>query len=294
VIALLLAVSNPLTPLEDALLWVLEQFHGLGLTWAWSIVATTIAVRILLVPLTVKQIHSMQSLQRHAPEMKEIQKKYKGDRQKLNEELMKFYKENKINPAASCLPLLAQLPVFFALFFVLRDFSDDPPCSLEPASRCVERGDFGWLNIVPSVAENTLAHWSGYVLLVIYVASQVLSTWYMSATMEKTQRWIMMILPLVAVGFVVNFPSGLLLYWMTTNLWTVGQGLITRQLVPKKGTLPPPPGPKRSSRTPPASPPPGDDEAGNGAESEAPKPKPVPPARTTPRRVKRKKGSARR
>ena len=92
-----------------------------------GIVATTIVVRICLVPLTVKQIHSMQSLQAHAPEMKELQKKYKGDRQKLNEEMMKFYRENNINPAASCLPLLAQLPVFFALFFVLKDFADNPP-----------------------------------------------------------------------------------------------------------------------------------------------------------------------
>ena len=75
-----------------------------------------------LVPLTVKQIHSMQNLQRHAPEMKEIQRKYKGDRQKMNEELMKFYKENRINPASSCLPILFQIPIFISLFFVLRDF----------------------------------------------------------------------------------------------------------------------------------------------------------------------------
>ena len=77
-------------------------------------------VRIVLVPLTVRQIHSMQSLQAHAPEMKALQQKYKGDRQKLNEELMKFYKENNINPAASCLPLLAQFPVFIALYFTLK------------------------------------------------------------------------------------------------------------------------------------------------------------------------------
>ena len=99
-------------------------------------------MRICLVPLTVKQIHSMQALQAHAPEMKEIQKKYKGDRQKLNEEMMKFYKENNINPAASCLPLLAQLPVFFALYFVLKDFSKHPP-----------PGPLGWLGIVPSIAD---------------------------------------------------------------------------------------------------------------------------------------------
>src|SRR3954471_14178006 len=97
-----LLVASPLEPLENLLRHVLNWFHySAGLPWAWSIVALTISVRILLVPLTVRQIHSMQSLQKHAPEMKEIQRKYKGDRQKLNEELMKFYRENHINPGAS-------------------------------------------------------------------------------------------------------------------------------------------------------------------------------------------------
>ena len=280
-IAFMLAVvgiANPLTPLEDALAWALERFHELGLTWAWSIVALTVTVRILLVPLTVKQIHSMQNLQRHAPEMKEIQRKYKGDRQKMNEEMMRFYRENKINPAASCLPLLAQLPVFFALFFVLRDFAEDPP-----------PGSLSWLHVVPSIAENTTSHWSGYLLLTIYAASQVLSTWFMSATMDKTQRWIFMVLPLVAIGFIAHFPAGLVLYWVTTNLWTVGQGIVTRRLVPR---TPRPPsgaagngGPKRSSRTPPKT------EQSDGQAPAKPAPKPTP---RQPRRVKRKGGGARR
>src|ERR1700757_2796754 len=115
---------SPITPLENLLRSILDFFHNsVGLPWAWSIVALTILVRIVLVPLVVRQIHSMQNLQAHAPQMKEIQKKYKGDRNKMNEELMKFYKENNINPAASCLPLLAQLPVFFALYLVLRHFT---------------------------------------------------------------------------------------------------------------------------------------------------------------------------
>ena len=97
---------SPLTPIEHLLRHVLDWLHStVGLPWAWSIVALTICVRILLVPLVVRQIHSMQSLQAHAPQMKEIQKKYKGDRQKMNEELLKFYRENNINPASSCLPL---------------------------------------------------------------------------------------------------------------------------------------------------------------------------------------------
>jgi YidC/Oxa1 family membrane protein insertase len=263
-------IFSVLQPLENAVRWLLFRFHeNLGLPWAWAIVATTIIVRIILVPLTVRQIHSMQSLQKHAPEMKEIQKKYKGDRQKLNEELMKFYKENNINPAASCLPLLAQLPVFFALYLVLRHFE-----------RYVHKGaNLSWLHIVPSITDKANAHWSGYLLLAIYAGSQVLSSYFMSTTMDKTQRYIMMIVPLIFISVVARFPTGLVLYWVTTNLWTVGQGLITRRLVPK--TPLPSFGPKRTSRTPP--------------KVEVEPARAVVPSRPLPpRRVKRKKGGGRR
>ena len=102
--------------------------HGtIGLPWAWSIVALTVMVRLLLVPLAVKQIHSMQAMQAHMPEMKAIQQRYKHDKQKRNEELMKFYRDNQVNPAAPCLPLLVQFPVFIALYLVLRQFSKHPP-----------------------------------------------------------------------------------------------------------------------------------------------------------------------
>src|SRR2546430_12427228 len=130
-----------LQPLKHLLRNILNALHSVGLPWAWSIVGLTIIVRMLLVPLTVKQIHSMQNMQAHAPQMKEIQKKYKADRQKLNEELMKFYKENNINPAASCLPLAAQIPVFIVLFYTLRHFAKHPPA-----------GDLSWLHFLPSVA----------------------------------------------------------------------------------------------------------------------------------------------
>ena len=133
-------VASILTPLEDLLRHILNALHSVGLPWAWSIVGLTIIVRMLLVPLTVKQIHSMQNMQAHAPQMKEIQRKYKGDRTKLNEELMKFYKENNINPAASCLPLLAQLPVFIGLFYTLRAFAKNPPGGQRRSTAATSRG----------------------------------------------------------------------------------------------------------------------------------------------------------
>ncbi|HEY2219432.1 MAG TPA: YidC/Oxa1 family membrane protein insertase [Gaiellaceae bacterium] len=274
-------VFSILSPIENAVRWLLDEFHTFGLPWAWAIVATTIAVRILLVPLTVRQIHSMQSLQKHAPEMKEIQRKYKGDRQKLNEELMKFYRENHINPAASCLPLVAQLPVFFALYFVLKDFSKHPP-----------PGSLSWLHIVPDISAKANSHWSGYLLLAIYAGSQILSSYFMSTTMDKAQRVILMIVPLVFISVVAHFPMGLVLYWVTTNLWTVGQGLITRRLVPK--TPMPSFGSRRSRTTPTPTPAPAKTDGKTPAPARAAAPKPKQPKQPAPRRVKKKKGGPRR
>jgi YidC/Oxa1 family membrane protein insertase len=115
-----------LGPIERILTDLLEWFHGtVGLTWAVSIIALTVLVRIVMVPLTVRQIHSMQKLQMIAPELKAIQQKYKNDKQRQQQEVMAFYKENKVNPAASCLPVLLQIPIFISLFFVLRDFEKE-------------------------------------------------------------------------------------------------------------------------------------------------------------------------
>ena len=288
-----------LGPIENVLTEVLIWFHETGgLTWAWSIVAVTVAVRVLLVPVAVRQIHSMQSLQIHAPEMKAIQQRYKNDRQKQSEELMKFYKENKINPYASCLPIVFQIPIFIALFFVLRDFEEEVFCGPELGGQetCSSRGRRGnpvalpeyesqleWLGLI-NITENTVEGW-GPLLLVIYVVSQLTSTWLMSTSMQSAaQRWLIMLLPIFFIPFILGFPSGLMIYWLTTNLWTTGQGIITRRLMPRKVAPP-----KRSSRTPPkevaaAAPASGAIQDGTPATD--------PPARAPgpPRRVKRKRG----
>ena len=270
-------IASILSPLENVMKAILDFFHAtVGLPWGWSIVAVTIVVRLALVPLAVRSIHSMQSLQAHAPEMKAIQAKYKGDRQKQSEELQKFYKENNINPAASCLPTVAQFPVFIALYFTLRHQAH------------AHHITGTWLHVVHVSDTHAISHWSGYVLLVIYAGSQVASTYFMGTTMPKSQRTMMMILPLVFLTVVSRFPTGLVLYWMTTNLWTVGQGLITRRLMPKPGSaVARPAGPKRSSRTAPAAAEPA--VAENGKVDETPKPPP-----SGPRRVKKKKGGTRR
>ena len=273
-------LGNILDPLENILRSVLVWLHeSAGFSWALAIVALTVIVRILLVPLMVRQIHSMQGLQVHAPEMKAIQQKWKHDKQRQNEELMKFYKENKINPAASCLPLVAQFPVFISLYLVLKHFTNTG------GVLDTYHGSTDWLHLV-SITDHVNVGW-GPLLLVIYVASQLSSSWFMSTTMQGAQRWMMMILPVAFVPFLIRFPTGLMIYWLTTNLWTTGQGVITRRMVPK-----PAPPPKRSSRTPAA------DAPAPAPASTSGKPRPQggggKPIAGPPRRVKRKRSGGKR
>jgi YidC/Oxa1 family membrane protein insertase len=283
-------VAGILSPIEQPLTWLLETLHAsLGLPWAWAVVGLTLVVRVLLVPLTIKQIHSMQHLQRHAPALKELQKKYKHDKQKLREEQMKFFQEQQVNPAASCLPILFQIPIFFALYFVLRDFEEEIFPEYQREGETVS--DLGWLGFVPNITDNIADHWSGYLLVAVYVASQVSSAYFMSMTADRTQRILFLVLPFLLVPFIIDppggtvFPVGLLIYWVTTNLWTVGQGLVTRRLVPRT----PPTTTKRSSRTPPRE----EAEAASASEP-APAQAAGPRSSASPRRVKRKKKRARR
>jgi len=266
-------VGGLLSPIENVLTDVLTWLHDTGgLSWAWAIVALTVMVRMLLVPLAIRQIHSMQSLQMHAPEMKAIQQRYKADRQRQSEELMKFYRENKINPYASCLPIVFQIPIFISLFFVLKDF--------EKEIFKQSGGSLDWLGLV-DITEPTKNGW-GPVLIVVYVVSQLTSTLLMTTQMQSAaQRVMIMVLPVVFIPFIINFPSGLMIYWLTTNLWTTGQGIVTRRLMPRPAAPP-----KRSSRTPPKE----ADSAGEETVEPAAASSSGPARTGPPRRVKKKKG----
>ena len=153
-------------------------------------------------------------------------------------------------------------------------------------------GSLSFLHFIPSIADHTTSHWGGFVLLVVYVGSQMASTLYMSAIADKMQRTLFMLMPLVFVFVIARFPAGLVLYWVTTNLWTVGQGLITRRLIPK--TPAPSLFDRKSSRTAPQSRRDDGDGGGNGAQPAQPTPKPKPGATQPPRRVRRKKKAGRR
>jgi YidC/Oxa1 family membrane protein insertase len=215
--------ANVLQPLIDAADWLLLSLHDdVGLSWGASIIGLTVIVRLALVPLTIKQIKSMNALRALQPQIKEIQEKYKGDRQAMNQAMMRFYQENKVNPFASCLPLLLQLPVFMALFYLLR--------GNEFRQRVEASGEQSFL-FIKNLAEQ--AHGAELVvLMILFIGSQVASTMVMSVTVDKTQQRIMLLLPLFFAVLIPNFPAGLILYWITTNFWTLGQQLVVKRLAP--------------------------------------------------------------
>ena len=160
---------NPLNPLENAVIWVLNHLHDtLHLSYGWSIVVLTLIVRAALLPLVVRQYRSMRQMQLLAPQIKEMQRKYKGDKKKQQEELMRLYQENNANPFASCLPLVAQIPVFLGLYYGLKRFSNHVP----------QGSDLSFLHIIPNITEHVrdLPVWSAAVLAAIYAGSQLLST----------------------------------------------------------------------------------------------------------------------
>lgn len=216
--------ANPLQPLVDLAHEILKFWHdSAGFGWGASIIMLTVVVRLFILPLTFKQVKSMQALQALQPEIKKIQERYKEDRQRMNQELMGFYKDNKVNPLGSCLPLLLQLPFFFSLFLLLR--SDDFKTDI--------KGEESFL-FIPDLAEPVTGHpWVLATLIVLYVATQLGASLITAISAERTQRLIMLSLPFVFVIFIVNFEAGLIVYWITTNVWTIGQQLLVRKLYPK-------------------------------------------------------------
>jgi YidC/Oxa1 family membrane protein insertase len=244
--------ANILQPLIDIVNAVLKFFHdNAGLSWGMSIIALTIVTRAILIPLTYRQLKGMRALQVLQPQIKEIQAKYKNDKQRMQQEMMRFYQENKVNPFASCIPLLAQLPVFFTLFSVLRnELPEDIGCK---AGHCGSEASFLFIHDLTAKAHGAEL----IALLVLYIGTQLVSGLVMSVTADKSQRTMMMLLPFIFVPFVINFPAGLILYWITTNFWTMGQQYVIQRVMPAPHVAtaaavveakPPPPPPKKKKK----------------------------------------------
>ena len=252
---MILPSANILQPLIDVANAVLQFFHdNVGLSWGMSIIALTVCTRAILIPLTYKQLKGMRALQALQPQIKELQEKYKNDKQRMQQEMMRFYKENKVNPFASCLPLIAQLPVFITLFYVLRhELPADIGCK---AGECGAEASFFFINDLTAKATGGEL----IALLILYVGTQLVSGMVMSVTADKSQRTMMFLLPLIFVPFILNFPAGLILYWITTNFWTIGQSFVIQKIIPPpvvatpegaaaiQATKAPPPPPRKKKK----------------------------------------------
>lgn len=250
-----LPAANILQPLIDIADAVLNFFHDdVGLSWGMSIIALTVVTRAVLIPLTYKQLKGMRALQALQPQIKELQEKYKNDRQRMQQEMMRIYKENKVNPFASCVPLLAQIPVFITLFFLLRDqLPDDIGCE---AGKCGAEASFLFISDLTAKATGGEL----IALILLYVGTQLVSGLVMSITADKSQRMLLFLLPLIFVPFILSFPAGLILYWITTNFWTIGQQLVIQKVVPPPAAAtaggaaaveeakPPPPPPRKKKK----------------------------------------------
>jgi YidC/Oxa1 family membrane protein insertase len=240
--------ANILQPLIDIANAVLQFFHDdVGLSWGGSIIALTVVTRAVLLPLTYKQLKGMRALQALQPQLKELQEKYKNDKQRMQQEMMRFYKENKVNPLASCIPLLAQLPVFITLFFLLKN---ELPDDILPGEE-----SFLFINDLTEKAVGGEL----ILLLALYIGTQLISGMVMSITADKSQRMLLFALPIIFVPFILSFPAGLILYWITTNVWTIGQQLVIQRVVPPPAVAaagaaavqeakPPPPPPRKKKK----------------------------------------------
>ena len=238
-------MSGILNPLYTAVSWVIITFHDLlsftnneDLQWSIGIISLVILIRIILIPLFVKQIKSQRALTALQPHMKAIQKKYKDDRQKQSEEMMKLYKEHKTNPLASCFPILAQAPIFFALFTVLNGISQNRAHGLLKGEYLVSAQNASFFG-APLSGTFLGSSDSGTkliaILLIIFMTATTFTTQRQlmvkgmpkmdsSNNMMLQQQKIMLYLfPVIFAVTGVNFPIGVLIYWSTTNLWTWGQ-----------------------------------------------------------------------
>jgi YidC/Oxa1 family membrane protein insertase len=251
-------MGSILNPLYNAVSWVMITFHDLlsftnneDLQWSVGIIGLVVLIRIILIPLFVKQIKSQRALTALQPHMKAIQKKYKDDRQKQSEEMMKLYKEHKTNPFASCFPILAQAPIFFALFTVLNGISQNKSHGYLKGEYLISAQQANFFGAPLSGTFLGTSDGGTKLVAILLIA-------FMSATTFTTQRQLMVkgmpkmdssnnmmlqqqkimlyLFPIIFAVTGVNFPIGVLIYWSTTNLWTWGQQFYVIKRNPTPGS----------------------------------------------------------
>jgi YidC/Oxa1 family membrane protein insertase len=249
----MLVLANIVQPLVDLAEGIIKFFQeDVGLSWGLAIVALTFFVRLLVLPLSLTGIRSMRRMQLIAPQLKQVQEKYKDDRERQQREMLALYKENGVNPLASCFPFLFQIPFFIAIYSLLR--GDSFVQDVQDSHAAV---NFLFIDSViakPDGAEK-------WVLIVLFIATTAASFIYTTATTATTsgaQRYIFLALPLLFAPVIASQPAGLGLYWITTNVWSLGQQVVVQRIMPapkppspdevKTMKAPPPPPRKRKKR----------------------------------------------
>ena len=244
-------VSAVIVAIYRALSPVLAETSGV--TWSLSIVGLVVLIRVLLIPLFVRQIKSQRALTALSPEMKKIQQKYKDDRQKQSEELMKLYKTHKTNPLASCFPIIAQAPIFFALFTVLNGIGKNPPIARgaltqKLAEQAAQANFFGAPISQTFLGSDITTVKLVTVLLIIFMSLTTFTTQRQlmvkgmpkmdtsNNMMLQQQKILLYLFPIIFAVSGVNFPIGVLIYWSTTNLWTWGQQFYVIKRNPAPGS----------------------------------------------------------
>lgn len=257
-----------LSPLYTAVSWIIVQFHSLfslafgsdsGWAWGLSVFFLVVLIRVCLIPLFVKQIKSTRNMQALQPKMKAIQERYKSDKQRQSEEMMKLYKETGTNPLSSCLPILAQSPFFISLFRVLSHIANNQPVGVLDASQVDSARNakvFGapiaakFMDNAGKVSELHASLVEVRIVTVIMIVLMSASQFYtqrqlmtknvdlsVKTPFAQQQKMLMYVFPIMFAVFGINFPVGVLIYWLTTNVWTLGQQMFVIKRNPTPGSL---------------------------------------------------------
>jgi YidC/Oxa1 family membrane protein insertase len=250
---MILPLASIFQPFSNLAETIIKFFaNTIGLSWGLSIIAMTFTIRLAVLPLSLSGIRSMRRLQLLAPEIKEINERYKNDPERKQREMMEIYKRNSVNPFASCLPFIIQIPFFIGIYQLLR--SDTFITDVENSGKSVS---FLFVNSIiekPAGAE-------AVILIILFLVTTALSLLYTTATnpaaTSGAQRYIFLIFPVLFAPLIAGQAAGLGVYWIATNVWSLGQQMVVQRLIPapvqpseeeKKAAKAPPPPPRKKKR----------------------------------------------
>jgi len=239
-----IGIFQPFVDLAEAIIKFFQE--QVGLSWGMAIIALTFTVRLLVLPLSIRGIKSMRRMQLVAPELKTLQEKYKDDRERQQREMLALYKQHGVNPLSSCFPFILQIPFFIAIYSLLRSSTFNEDVVSSGASQ-----SFLFINSIIEKPEGA----EQIILIILFIVTTALSFIYTTATTQTTmgaQRYLLLALPLLFAPLIASQPAGLGLYWIATNVWSLGQQVVVQRMIPS----PTPPTPEEAVAARPPPPPP--------------------------------------